>query len=277
MIRIVTDSTADFTFEEMKELNIDVVPLKVIFKDKTYLDGVELKSKEFYQLLETKDYPTTSQPAPSQYYDVFKKYEVADEDVIYIGVSSKLSGSLQSANIAKADVKNRIEIIDTYNVALPLQILTRKAVKLRDEGKSTDEIVKEIETLKNKVVLYAGFDTLEYLVKGGRISKVAGFAGTLLKIKPIIGVNDGKLEVISKTRGYKQMINSIFEITSKHNINKNEEIHIGYTKNDAGALQLKGLLEESGYKVGYVVEIGAVVGVHAGPGALAIAFVDEYE
>ncbi len=277
MIRIVTDSTADFTFEEMKELNIDVVPLKVIFKDITYLDGVELKSKEFYQLLETKDYPTTSQPAPSQYYDVFKKYEVADEDVIYIGVSSKLSGSLQSANIAKADVKNRIEIIDTYNVALPLQILTRKAVKLREEGKSTDEIVKEIETLKNKVVLYAGFDTLEYLVKGGRISKVAGFAGTLLKIKPIIGVNDGKLEVISKTRGYKQMINSIFEITSKHNINKNEEIHIGYTKNDVGALQLKGLLEESGYKVGYVVEIGAVVGVHAGPGAVAIAFVDEHE
>lgn len=274
MIRIMTDSTSDFTIEEAKQLNIDVVPLNIVFKEKSYLDRVELGSREFYELLVSKDYPTTSQPSPSQFYDVYKKYEETNDDIIFIGISGELSGTIQSAKIASFDVKNRVEIIDSRVAAMPLKLLVNKAVKLRDENKSCEEIVNTIKSMIDKTVLYAGFDTLEFLVKGGRLSKVAGFAGTLLKVKPIIGLNDGKLEVVTKARGYKQMINSLFEKAMSHKIDTSEPIYLGYTKNNEGALILKSLLEEKGYKVEQIVEIGAVVGVHAGPGACAIGFVE---
>ncbi len=277
MIRIVTDSTADLTAQEIKDLNIDVVPLNVVFKDRSYLDGVELDPKTFYKLLEEKDYPTTSQPAPSQFYDVFKKYAETDDEIICINISGELSGTAQSAKIAGMDFKNKIEIIDSMTAALPVKLLLYKAVELRDAGKPFEEIISTINSIKDRAVLCAGFDTLEYLVKGGRLSKVAGFAGTLLKIKPIIGVKDGKLEVITKTRGRKQMIQTILEIALSHKIDSDEPLFIGYTKEESGALELKKLLEEKGYKITLVYEIGAVIGVHAGPGAVAIGFFKKHD
>lgn len=273
MIRIVTDSTSDFTLEETKIFNIDMVPLSVVFNEGSFLDRVELDTDTFYSMLETKDYPTTSQPSPSQFYDTYKKYKGTEDEIIYIGISGDLSGTVQSARIGSLEFENKIEIIDSKLAAISTRLLILKAIRLRDEGKSFDDIVSEIKSLQTKTKLIAGFDTLEYLVKGGRLSKVAGAAGSLLKIKPLIGIEEGKLVQIGKTRGTKAMIASIVEKAKDANIDTTQDIIIGYTKDKENALKLKEALETEGFNITEVVEIGAVVGVHAGPGACAIAFV----
>lgn len=271
MIRIIADSTSEFSVKQAKEYNIDIVPLSVVFEEKTYLDWVELEAVKFYELLETKDYPTTSQPSPSQFYDMFKKY--SDDEIIFIGISGDLSGTVQSARIAAADFKNRIEIIDGRQAAICTRLLVKKAIQLRDEGKDIDTIVNTVKGLIEKVTLIAGFDTLEYLVKGGRLSKASGMAGNILKIKPIIGIEEGKIVQLGKSRGTKAMIENCIDKANTLGINTDEEIIVGYTKDIDNALKLKEGLEAKGYTISEVVEIGAVIGVHAGPGACAMAFV----
>ena len=272
MIRIVTDSTSDFTVEEAKKYNIDMVPLSVVFGEETYLDRVELDCATFYDMLKTKEYPTTSQPAPSQFYDVYKKYDETDE-IIVIGISGELSGTIKSARIASLDFKNKFEVYDSKLAAIATRILVMKAIRLRDEGKSFDEIVKAIHDLQPKIDLYAGFDTLEYLVKGGRISKVVGTTGSLLKIKPLISLEEGKVVQVGRARGTKAMISSVVDKSIEVGIDDSEDVIVGYTKDKENALKLKEALEEKGINVTEVVEIGAVIGVHAGPGACAVAFV----
>lgn len=275
MIRIITDSTTDFTLEEIKQFNVDVVPLSVVFSDRSYKDRFELESKEFYELLENNEYPTTSQPAPSLFYDVYKKYENTGDEILVIGISAGLSGTIQSARIAAMDFKQRIEIIDSRLVSLCAQQVVLKAIKLRDEGKDLDTIIAEINRMIPKTRLVAGFDTLEYLVKGGRLSKVAGAAGTFLKIKPMLGIYDGLLKQITKTRGMKAMIQAIVEKMKESDIDKDELVILGYTKNPENALKLKEALETEGYKIDKMIEIGSVIGVHAGPLACAITFLEK--
>ena len=178
-IRIITDSASDILPKEAEKLNIKVLPLKTYFGEEEYLDGVTITNAEFFQkLVESDVMPTTSQLAPYEYEDAFREAIEAGDEVISISLSSKLSGSYQSASIAAEEFGDAIALVDSENVSLGEWTLVQLAVRLRDEGKSKQEIVDILEEKKKKIRVIALLDTLEYLKKGGRISSAAAFAGT---------------------------------------------------------------------------------------------------
>ena len=208
MIRIITDSASDITIEEAKELGVEVVPLHVIFGNDVFMDGVDISHDEFYKRLEECDeLPKTSQTNPGGFVEVFEKYIKQGDEIVGIFISSKLSGTYQSSIIASDMIEDgKIHIIDSLNASMGLAVLVREAVKMRDKGKSVDEIKVEIENLIPRVKLIAAVDTLKYLKKGGRLSATSAIVGGVLGITPVISVVDGSVEVLAKTRGHKKSI-----------------------------------------------------------------------
>ena len=237
MIKIITDSTSDIDVTYAKELNIDIVPLKVIIDGKEYKDRVDLQPDQFYSLLEKSEVlPTTSQPSPQEFLNYYQEAKENGDSVIVMTLSGTISGTYQSANIAKdlAEYEN-IYVIDSLNATQALRLLVLKAVALREEGKDAETIFNELQAYKERVRIVAFVDTLEYLCKGGRMSKTVAAAGTLLKVKPIIGLRDGKLEMFSKARGTVKATAKIIELIHEDGeIDFNEPICIGYTGNDEG-------------------------------------------
>ena len=274
-VRIIVDSTIDLT-NDIKE-KLTIVPLTIHFGDTEYLDGVTITHKEFYEkLIESDVIPTTSQPTPEAFSKVFEEVKRNNETAVVITVSSKLSGTYQSATIAAADYPDNIIVVDGKTVAIGTGILTKLALKLRDEGLSAKEIAQEIEKEKDNVLVIAMLDTLEYLKKGGRISKTAAFAGSLLSIKPVAAISDGEIAILGKARGSKQANNFLITEIQKHGIDFEKPILLGYT--GLGTELLEKYIEDSKCiwegnidKPDYT-SIGSVVGTHAGPGAVAAAF-----
>ena len=215
-IRIICDSASDITKEMAQKWNVTVLPIKTIFGEQEYLDGVNMTHQEFFEkLIETDELPTTSQIAPYDYEQVFKEIVEASDTAICITLSSKLSGCNQSAHIAGDDYPENIFIVDSENVCVGEQILVELAVKLRDEGKSAREITEILNKEKKNIHLIALLDTLEYLKKGGRISGAAALAGTLLSIKPVIGVENGEVTMLGKARGSKNANNMLMSLIEK--------------------------------------------------------------
>ena len=199
--RIIVDSTADL-LPEIKE-RVHVVPLTVHFGDQEYIDGVTIDNKTFYEkLVESDILPTTSQATPIAFMKEFDKVKEAGESAVVITVASTLSGTYHSANIAASDYEN-IYIVDSSSAAMGSGILVELALKMLDEGMSAEEIAMKLEEEKKKIVIVALIDTLEYLKKGGRVSKSVAFAGTVLNIKPVISLVDGEIIMLGKARGSK--------------------------------------------------------------------------
>ena len=275
-IKIITDSTSDINLDLAKELDITIVPLRVIFDEQEYFDGVDITNEQFYEkLVVSKNLPTTSQPAPEQYIPYFEEAKAKGDSVIVITISSKLSGTYQSAVIAKdmAEYED-IHIVDSLTVTLGLQLLVRKAITLKNQGMSAEAIAVQLENTKTKVKLYALLESLEYLKKGGRLSGMSAFAGGLLNIKPIIEVRDGEVSLAARARGLSGGYTKLFElITQDKGINRNEEVCIGYSakkdnmeayiNNYKNTLNLHDFIESP---------IGSVVGTHTGPGVCGFAF-----
>ena len=212
-MRIITDSASDITKEEAAKFNIDVIPLLVEFNGKSYMDGIDITKEEFYnKLIDYDDIPKTSMVTAYRFSEYFDKYK--DEDIIYIGLSSKLSNSFNQAMLAKEDRTN-IHLIDSLNVAMGERILVEYAIKLRDSNKDIEYIIRELEEKRKNIKVIALLDTLEYLQKGGRISKTVAIAGKLLTIKPVIAVIDGKIDLIGKARGSKNGNNLLRELVCK--------------------------------------------------------------
>lgn len=277
MIKIITDSTSDIDVTYAKELNIDIVPLKVIIDGKEYKDRVDLQPDQFYSLLEKSEVlPTTSQPSPQEFLNYYEEAKEKGDSVIVMTLSGTISGTYQSANIAKdlAEYEN-IYVIDSLNATQALRLLVLKAVALREEGKDAETIFNELQAYKERVRIVAFVDTLEYLCKGGRMSKTVAAAGTLLKVKPIIGLRDGKLEMFSKARGAVKATAKIIELIHEDGeIDFKEPICIGYTGNDEGLEKFEQALRDE-FKFADVLHgfVGPVIGTHAGPGARLIAYV----
>lgn len=274
-VRIITDSTSDFSQAEGKQYNFDVVPLKVIFPERDYLDGVEISLDEFYnKLMNQKELPTTSQPTPLDFISVFEKVKEANDEAVVILLASELSGTYQSALLAKDYVNyDKIYICDSETAATSLRLLVQVALDRRDEGCSAEAIYNEIEILKNKVTIKAIVDTLDYLVKGGRLSKAAAIAGSLLSIKPLIEVTEGKVKVIAKARGRKGAMEALYkEVMKDGEIDFNHHVYVAYTHDTELANSLKDFLKEKEIATDGFYEIGSVIGTHAGPGACAIAY-----
>lgn len=275
-VNIIVDSTADIT-EDVKE-RLTVVPLTLRFGDEEYIEGVTIQKKEFYQkLIESDVLPKTSQAAPADFEDVFEKIVAAGESAVVITLSSKLSGTWQSAMIAAREYEDSVYVVDSRSVAIGAAILAKMALRLVDEGMGAGEIAERLEKEREKICLIAMLDTLEYLKKGGRISAAAAFAGGVLSIKPVVCIRDGEIVILGKARGSKQGNNLLVsEIRKTGGIDFTKPILLGYTGLDDTLLQKyiedsKALWEE-GISSLETTMIGSVIGTHAGPGAVAVAF-----
>ncbi len=275
-VNIIVDSTADIT-EDVKE-RLTVVPLTLRFGDEEYIEGVTIQKKEFYQkLIESDVLPKTSQAVPADFSDIFEKIAAAGESAVVITLSSKLSGTWQSAMIAAREYEDSVYVVDSRNVAIGTAILAKLALRLVDEGMGAREIAERLEKEREKICLIAMLDTLEYLKKGGRISAAAAFAGGVLSIKPVVCIRDGEIVVLGKARGSKQGNNLLVsEIRKTGGIDFTKPILLGYTGLDDTLLQKyiedsKALWEE-GISSLETTMIGSVIGTHAGPGAVAVAF-----
>lgn len=275
-IRIITDSASDMV--DSKRSDVTFLPLRVIFGDTEYRDGIDITRKEFYEkLVEGDEIPKTSQITPFEFGEAIKATREAGEDVLVITLSSKLSGTYQSAAVAASEYDEGVAVVDSANVSVGEYILVEYAIRLKDEGRSLSEIVTELEKAKEKIHVIALLDTLEYLKKGGRISKAAAFAGGLLSIKPVIAVENGEVVVLGKARGSKQGNNYLKEqIKKAGGVDYSMPYVLGYSGLDDSLLQKyisdsEELWKDNTDKLDIIL-VGGAIGTHAGPGAIAVAF-----
>lgn len=275
-VKIIIGSTADTT-PAIRE-KCAVIPLCVRFGDTEYMDGVTINHRQFYEkLIESDELPTTSQPTPDAFAQEYQKVVDAGQKAVVLTVSSKLSGTYQSATIAAMDFPGSIYVVDTKSVAIGEGILAELAVQLAEQGADAETIVRRINEERENVRLIAMLDTLEYLKKGGRISKTVAFAGNLLAIKPVVCIRDGAIEMLGKARGSKQANNLLVEqIHSAGGVDFDKPVLLGYTGLTDALLQKyisdsAQLWQESKNELN-CTPIGSVIGTHAGPGAVAVAF-----
>ncbi|MBO5574414.1 MAG: DegV family protein [Clostridium sp.] len=273
-IRIIIDSTTDVSPEAQQQM--EVVPLTVSFGEEEYLDGVDLTREDFYRKLEAGQIlPKTSQPSPEAFARVYDRIRQEGNEGILITVSSALSGTYQSACIA-AEEYPEIRVIDGKNVAIGTGILAEYALRRTEEGAELDALAEELEKKREEICLVAMLDTLEYLKRGGRISKTAALAGGILNIKPVITLKDGVIVILGKARGAKKANNLLVEQIEQNGIDYSLPILLGYTGTSDTLLQnyihdSRALWEGHVEKLEYAL-ICSVVGTHAGPGAVAVAF-----
>ena len=273
--RIIIDSTTDLT-PEVKE-RVYTVPLTVHFGQEEYIDGVTIDHKTFYEkLVESDVLPTTSQATPNDFIGEFEKARQAGEAAVVITLASKFSGTYQSAVIAAADYEN-IYVVDGTSAAMGTGILVELALRLLDAGASAEEIARTLEEEKKKIVIVALVDTLEYLKRGGRVSKTAAFAGGVLNIKPVLSVTDGEIHLLGKARGSKMGNNLLIqEIDKAGGIDFSKPVLLGYS-GLSDALLLKYIEDSRHIWEGHLREVryttvGSVIGTHLGPGAVVVAF-----
>lgn len=276
MIRLIIDSTADLTAQEIEDLGVTVIPMKVCVDDKEYLAGVNLQNEEFFDLLKKcKTLPHTTQINQDEYQNIIKPFLDKGEDVFVMSLSSGLSGSFNSLRLASEELNSaHLEIFDTQNVTLGFKVLVFEALKLIKSGVSLHELKAKMEELKQKCRLIAVVDNVKYLIKGGRLSLVAGIAVTALNIKPIVTIKNGKVVVLSKGIGYNHAIKNLIKNLS--NIDLEKSICIGHSNDLTRFEQFKKEIEKAlNIKCEGCTGIGPIIGTHAGPGCVAIAYLEK--
>ncbi len=274
--KIIIDSTTDVAKEIREEFCI--VPLTIRFGEDDFIDGVTITHKKFYEMLvESDEIPVTSQATPDAFERAIGECVRNGEKAVVITVASKLSGTYQSAMIAASEYPGEVFVVDSKTVAIGAGILAELALDMAKRGMGAEEIAKRIEKERENVCLIAMLDTLEYLKKGGRISKTVAFAGGLLQIKPVVCVRDGVIEMLGKARGSKQGNNLLIkEIEAAGGVDFSKPLLLGYT--GLSDILLQKYIEDSshiweGNVSGLRSEIiGSAIGTHAGPGAVAAAF-----
>ncbi len=276
-VKIITDSTADLSPKIINKKNIGIVPLYVVFDRDVYKDGFEITTRDLYRKVEdTGKLPKTSAPTPADFAALFKPYIDEDRDIIYIGLSSHLSATIQNARLAAERFPNgRIHIIDSLNLSSGIGLLVLQAADYAELGMPAVEIVQHIEAMVAKVRTYFAIDTLEYLQKGGRCSAIQNLIGNLLKIKPILQVKEGKIGLHKKIRGkkIKTLDSLIMELTAdKEKLDLNRIIII-HSCASGDLLYLKNQLKSFfNYKEIISLEAGCVISSHCGPKSVGIMY-----
>ena len=275
-VRIVTDSAADFTKKEIAEIGIRVAPLRTIFTEGEYLDGIDLTQDELFdKITETGEIPSTSQVTPGEFAAIFDEIGTEDQ-ILCMTMSSKLSGTHQSAVMA-AQGRDNVTVYDTLNVTIGQRLLIEYALQLIAKGKDVPAIVAALDEAREREHLVAVLDTLEYLKRGGRISGAAAAAGTLLSIKPAIAIADGAVDLIGKARGSKNANNLLVKTVSEAG-GIDFDMPFAIAKSGSSTKLLERYLKDSVdlYRDHEedlrVYGIGAVIGTHVGPGAIALAY-----
>lgn len=277
-VRIITDSASDMSPAEHPALS--VLPLSVTFGTDVYMDGVDIDHQRFYEMLVERDeLPKTGQVNPYAFSQVIAEAREAGDEAVIITVGAKLSGTNQSARTALAEAPGGdVYVVDSNNVTLGERVLVEYALRLVDEGQGAAQIAAAVEAVRDRVVVIGLLETLEYLVRGGRLSAAAGAVGTLLNVKPVVAVEDGLIVQLGKARGSKNGRNLLNQKVEKAGgIDFSMPLALGYTGlSDA---VLKKYIEDSaalwaGHTEGElpVQTIRATIGTHVGPGAVAVAF-----
>ncbi len=274
MIRLLVDSASDISVQNLE--NIMVVPLSVNINNNVYLDGVELGHDEFYEMLtETNDFPKTSQPSPQAFVDEFEKVKEAGDELICILLSSGVSGTYQSACLAKSIVEyDKIHVVDSLTGAYGVKLLVLEAQRCIEKGMSALEIVEKLEDLRKRVQVILSVDTLEYLYKGGRLDKKSAVIGSIAKVKPVIEVTkEGKIGVLGKTIGMVKAMNKIVDVINDKQVDKNYPVYTIYTKGTKNVEKLESKINAAGVSIYERIQLGPVVGTHLGPEAFGAIFI----
>lgn len=277
-VRIIVDSSCDMEPSYAAEHQVTVVPLKVVFADGEYAQDIDITREEFYaRLVESDEVPSTSQVTPIEFQQIFDEAVAAGDDVVCLCLSSKLSGTCDSARLAATAHPGHVFVVDSLNVTIGERLLAERAITLRDEGLPASAIAEQLEAERGEVCLVAALDTLEFLKKGGRISAAAALAGGLLSIKPVVGVVDGEVVILGKARGSKQGGNLLRQkVAESGGVDFSRPVWLGYTGLD-DALLRKYVDDSRELYDDKIPEpptalVGSVIGTHAGPGAIAVAF-----
>ncbi|MBU9712476.1 DegV family protein [Evansella tamaricis] len=283
-VKIVTDSTADIPKSLQEELGLTVVPLKVHFGEETFEDGVDLTPSQFYEKLKAANQiPTTSQPTPFQFETEYRRLaeENPDSDIISIHLSSKLSGTFQSAYIASQTLGDAVPVtvVDSKRASYAIGVVVVEVARLAKNGATKEECMKRIDTLLNEATVFFMVDTLEYLEKNGRIGKASAVLGSLLKIKPILSLNeDGEVYPFEKVRGQKKAVARILQ--EFDNRFGQDPIHVGIShaeaKQESEELMAK-IKDQFNVKESVITDIGPVIGTHVGPGTISISMTRKEE
>lgn len=275
-ITIITDSASDISQNNNK--GVTVLPMTITFGEENYEDGVSLTPDSFYmKLIESSALPKTSQVSPYAFGQAYENSLKSADYVIVITLSSKLSGTYQSACIAADDYDGRVFVIDSENVTVGEQILIDYALSLIDKDIEVNTIVSQLNTMKKRIRLVALLDTLEYLKKGGRISSGAAFLGNVLSIKPVIAIVDGEVSFLGKARGSKQGNNFLIQqVDTYGGIDYSLPVLLGYTGCSTVLMDKyikdSSSLWEGRIPVPDIIQVGATIGTHIGPGGIAVAF-----
>lgn len=279
-IRIYTDSASDITPAELTEHQVGLIPMSLVCGGDSFVDDHSVPMTRLWERMENGEVLTTSQPSLQTFLDIFEDAQSKKDSVVYVTLSSALSGTYQTAIAAKTMVSYpNIHIVDARKAAgsAAEKLVVFRACQLRDAGKSAEEIVKELTEYRAKVRLFACIDTLEYLVRGGRLSKLAGAVGSVLSIKPLIAFTDnGEVEVVKKVPGLKRAMAALCDVIAAHPIDKRFPIIPIFAKEDANCLEFLGKMAEQlkGLVVSKPQEIGATIGCHIGPGGFGLVYTE---
>ena len=277
-VRIITDSASDMTPAEHPALR--VLPLSVTFGSDVYMDGVDIDHQRFYEMLVERDeLPKTGQVNPYAFSQAIAEAREAGDEAVIITVGAKLSGTNQSARTALAEASGGdVFVVDSNNVTLGERVLVEYALRLVDEGRSAAQISAAVEAVRDRVVVIGLLETLEYLVRGGRLSAAAGAVGTLLNVKPVVAAEDGLIVQLGKARGSKNGRNLLNQkVEQAGGVDFSMPLALGYTGLSDAVLK-KYIEDSAALWAGHaeselpIHTIGATIGTHVGPGAVAVAF-----
>jgi len=278
-IKILADSACDLPFDFYEENNVTLFPLKVHLDDTEYEDLITIQPNKVYQSIREGKMPKTSQASPLGFEEAFTKMAENNEDGIYIAFSSELSGTYQTAVMMLEQVKEKypdfdLTIIDTKCASLGVGLIVKEAAKLAKENASKEEILKDVEFRCEHMEHLFTVNDLDYLAKGGRVSKASAFLGGLLNIKPLLNVEDGKLVPIEKHRGRKKLLRRIIELMQERGNDLNSQIiGISHADDEETALEMKELIQQELHVNDiYISSIGSAIGSHTGPGTIAFFF-----
>lgn len=275
MIQIVTDSASDITLKQAEEMNVQIVPLTILFEDGVCPQETDEDFQIFYEkLIKENGLPKTSQPTPNKYLEIFRLAKEVGDEVLVITLSGGLSGTVQSAKLAKDLAEyERIEIIDSKQAILTQRMLVEYAVKLRDEGKTLDEITALVLKQREKLTVFGMLDTLTYLKKGGRIPASMALLGNLLRIKPVIILKNSVLEQLGKARGRRDGLKMLCTQMEEAEIDLSFPVYFGYTLDPEPTKQFQAEMEQKfQLKNTKLYPVGGVIGTHVGPNCVAVAF-----
>ena len=277
-VKFIVDSASDILPQECAQMGVIHLPMKVIFGTEEYADAVDMTHQEFYEkLIESDTMPTTCQIPPAEFAEAYDRVMAQGDTAVVVTVSGKLSGTYQSAMIAAMEYPGKVFVVDSRSVSLGQRILIQHGLSLAEQGFGAEDIARMLEFQREKIRVMALLDTLEYLKKGGRISSTVALAGTLLSIKPVIGLDDGAVAMIGKARGSKQGNNLLRLLISQcGGINFDMPFCLAYS-GLSDAMLKKYITDSAELWQGKtehlpIATVGCAIGAHAGPGAIAVAF-----